>query len=409
VSTAKFTIVKGEPDPNSGGLDTLHDAKLAAEEDAPAQNFFFEAGTKGGQVMIDLGRVLEIEQVNTYSWHPGTRGPQVYKLYANDRLDSESKLEPGSVVSEKNGWKEIAKVDTRPAQGEGGGQYGVSISDSQGTLGKFRVLLFDIECTETNDAFGNTFYSEVDVVERNGAPPLSIAGGSAGSGPCQETLSAGDGAYQITLDTCETPDLTQWATNQLAPMAQEWYPKLVKLLPSDGYEAPKKFSISFSADMKGVAATGGTRIRCAAEWFRHNLKGEAVGAVFHELVHVVQSYGRARRTNPNATRPPGWLVEGIPDYVRWFIYEPQSHGADIVWMRGRRNLKLQYDAGYRVSANFLNWVTEKHAADIVPRLNAALREGKDSSDIWKQQTGHTVEELGEEWKRETEEKLKTAS
>jgi hypothetical protein len=192
-------------------------------------------------------------------------------------------------------------------------------------------------------------------------------------------------------------------------MAQEWYPKLVKLLPSDGYEAPKKFSISFSADMKGVAATGGTRIRCAAEWFRHNLKGEAVGAVFHELVHVVQNYGRARRTNPNATRPPGWLVEGIPDYVRWFIYEPQSHGADIVWMRGRRNLKLQYDAGYRVSANFLNWVTEKHAADIVPQLNAALREGKNSNDIWKERTGHTVEELGEEWKRETEEKLKTAS
>src|SRR5262249_22415236 len=155
-SAAKFKIVRGELDPNCGGLDTLHDAKLPAEEDETSQNFFFEAGPKGGQDQIDLGRVMEIEQVNTYSWHPGTRGPQVYKLYANDRLDPESKLEPGS-VSEKNGWKQIAKVDTRPAQGEGGGQYGVSISDSQGALGKFRVLLFDIESTETNDRVGNTF------------------------------------------------------------------------------------------------------------------------------------------------------------------------------------------------------------------------------------------------------------
>src|SRR5262249_9499034 len=257
-----------------------------------------------------------------------------------ERLDPESKPEFKNGISETNGWKLLAKVDTRPGNGEEGGQYGVSISDSDGILGKFRYLLLDMECTEKADGFGNTFYSEIDVVERNGTAPLPIAGGIAASESCQRIFPAGDGVYQITMDTCETPDLTEWATNQLAPMAQEWYPKLVKLLPSEGYEAPKKLTISFSADMRGVAATGGTRIRCAAEWFRHNLKGEAVGAGFHGLVHVVQNYGRARRTNPNATRPPGWLVEGIPDYVRWFIYEPQSHGADIVWMRGRRNLKL---------------------------------------------------------------------
>ena len=78
-----------------------------------------------------------------------------------------------------------------------------------------------------------------------------------------------------------------------------------------------------------MAATGGTRVTCAAEWFRRNLEGEAKGAVVHELVHVVQQYGRARRNNPDATRPPGWLVEGIPDYIRWFLYEPQSRGAEI--------------------------------------------------------------------------------
>ena len=60
-----------------------------------------------------------------------------------------------------------------------------------------------------------------------------------------------------------------------------------------------------------------------------------------------------------------WLVEGTADYVRWFNYEPQSHGADIVWMRRLRHFTPRYDASYRISANFLNWVTEKYDKEIV--------------------------------------------
>jgi hypothetical protein len=174
------------------------------------------------------------------------------------------------------------------------------------------------------------------------------------------------------------------------------------MLPSPGYEAPKKFTIRFSQDMRGVAATGGSRITCGAGWFRQNLKGEALGAVFHEMVHVVQRYGRAARNSPNATRPPGWLVEGIADYIRWFLFEPQSHGAEIT----RRNLaRASYDASYRITANFLNWATEKYDKDLVPQLNAALRQGQYDPDLWKQRTGHTVQELGQEWKAGLEQKL----
>ena len=74
---------------------------------------------------------------------------------------------------------------------------------------------------------------------------------------------------------------------------------------SPAFKAPTNFSIIFSKDMRGVAATSGTRIRCAASWIRRNLQGEAVGAVFHEMVHVVQQYGRTRRA-PGATRPRFW-------------------------------------------------------------------------------------------------------
>ena len=182
----------------------------------------------------------------------------------------------------------------------------------------------------------------------------------------------------------------------------KWYPIIVDMLPSDGFEAPKKFSISFRDDMSNPAATGGTRVMCSTKWMKQNLKGEAVGAVVHEMVHVVQQYGAARRRNPAAagnpaTRNPGWLTEGIPDYIRWFKYEPQTHGADI-----RNPARAKYDASYRVSANFLNFVTDHYDKDLVKKLNAAMRQGKYSEDLWKEYTGKTAPELAEEWKQSLE-------
>src|SRR6185369_8183396 len=185
----------------------------------------------------------------------------------------------------------------------------------------------------------------------------------------------------------------------------EWYPKLVKMLPSEGYEAPTRMTLLFRDNMGGTpASAGGGRINCNIGWFRKNLKGEARGAVVHEMVHVVQNYGRARRTNPNATRAPVWLTEGIPDYIRFFKYEPQIHGAEI----SRRRLEAaKYDASYRVTGNFLNWTTEKYNKDLVQKLNAAIREGKYTEDLWKEYTKHTVQELGEEWKKDLEKRLNT--
>ena len=403
-TTARFTIVDGERDDNGGSLDVLHDGKLPSQEDQPSENLFFNAGTDGGRLAIDLGTVIEIRQVNTYSWHPSTRGPQVYQLYASDGTASEFNGKPKrGIEPAKCGWKLVAKVDTRPKTGESGGQFAVSVSDSDGTLGKYRYLLLDISRTEADDDFGNTFYSEIDIVDRN----AGLVASNEASEPAQPTREViKTQGYEATLDTSQTPGLSNWAHQRIVPMVQEWYPKIVEMLPSDGYEAPKSFSITFIKDMRGVANTSGTRIRCAGNWFENNLEGEAVGAVFHEMVHVVQQYGRARRANPNATRAPGWLTEGIPDYIRWFLFEPQTRGAEIT----RRNIsRANYDASYRITANFLNWTTQKYARDLVRVLNAAIREGKYTEDLWKQTTGHTVKELGDEWKRNAEERVAALS
>ena len=385
---AKFEIVEGDQDQAGGDLDKLHDGKLPTEEDQPAENFFFAQNADGGRILIDLDQPTEIKQVNTYSWHTDTRAPQVYKLYASDGKSGEFEPKPKREKDpEKVGWKLIASVDTRPKDGAPGGQYGVSVSDSEGALGKYRYLLFDIHRTESDDPFGNTFYSEIDVVNKEAA---------VSEAPSDQELKRVlhfAGKYEVTIDYSQMPQFKDWVNDKLAPVVEEWYPKIVKMLPSEGFEAPTKFSITFLKNGRGVAATGGTRITGAGNWFSHNLDGEAVGALVHEMVHVAQQYGRTRRNNRDA-QIPGWLVEGIPDYIRWFLYEPQSHGADHV-----RNLEnAKYNAAYRISANFLDFVTRKYDKDLVPQLNEAIRVGKYNDDLWKQLTGKPVAELADEWK-----------
>lgn len=386
---ATVKVVDGRADANSGSPSVLTDGKLPADEDQPGANFFFAAGTDGGRLLLDLGSEVRIDRIATYSWHANSRGPQVYTLYG---LKGEGAAEALEVRRPDNpaerGWKKIAEIDTRSGDRGAGGQHGVELTDPDaGLLGIFRYLLFDISPTERRDSFGNTFFSEIDVIAADVNSPLrEIVVKSS-----FEVFRTPDGAYEFALDVSGTPELAEWARTKVIPMAQQWYPKLVALLPSKGYEAPRKVRIVFDPQMRGVAATSGTQVRCAGAWFRDNLQGEALGAVFHEFVHVVQQYGRRRNPSP----VPGWLTEGIADYIRWFKFEPESKGAEIT----ARNLsRAKYDASYRITANFLNWVSDKHRADLVPSLNAAIREGRYEKAIWAELTGKSVEELGADWR-----------
>jgi hypothetical protein len=215
-----------------------------------------------------------------------------------------------------------------------------------------------------------------------------------------------DGKHEFSIDTSGAPDLEDWARSRLAPVLAEWYPKLAAMLPSEGFDPPESFRLTIRPG-RGVAGTSGTRITANSDWIRRELEGEAIGALIHEAIHVIQQYGGGRRGDPGARRPPGWLVEGIPDYLRWFKFEPQSHGADLVWLRARRNLELKHDAGYRVSANFLNYVVERHDPDqkLIAELNAACRQGRYTDDLWKGWTGKSLEELSRAWKSDVEKQL----
>jgi hypothetical protein len=401
-TAAQFALVDGARDPGGGDLAVLHDSRVPSDEDRPEDNFFFAAGTAGGRIRIDLGSVIAVQQVGSYSWHAGTRGPQVYKLYAADGAAAGFNTAPRQGTDPATcGWKLVASVDTRPKDSKedsGAGQHGVAITDSDGVLGQFRYLLFDIVATERDDPFGNTFYSEIDVLDANGPTPQPIAIVER----ILKSFTTEDGKFHFTIDATAAPDLAEWAEKELKPVVQLWYPKIVEMLPSEGYQAPANVTLRFRNDMGGTpASAAGMNVNLNAPWFRGETKREGSGAVIHELVHVVQNYWW-RGGNRSAKPTPGWITEGIPDYIRWFLYEPQTKGAEIT----KGNLaRASYDSSYRITGNFLNWVTQTYDKDIVRKLNAAAREGRYTEQIWKDLTGKTAQELGDEWKKFTQQRL----
>lgn len=353
----KFNIINGESDANAGGIEKLTDGQMPTEEDQPSENFFFAAGAPGGRLRLDLGEAKPIAQINSYSWHGSSRAPQVYKVYGSDGGDAGFNSFPKSGIDpSKCGWTFIAAVDTRPKDGEPGGQYAASIRNHGGLVGKYRYLLFACSPSETEDAFGNTFYSEINVLGPDEVTPDGASTGDASAAPAVYVAHTADGKYEIDFNTSRAPDLTEWVTNKLAPALLEWYPKIVEYFPSEGYEAPKKFTVTFK-NGPGVADTRGTLVTAYNGWIRKQLKGEAIGSLVHECVHVVQQYGAAHRHNAHPTEDPGYLVEGIADYYRWYHFEPQSKGAEI----RRRGLdRANYNGSYRITANFLNWVSGKY-------------------------------------------------
>lgn len=160
-ANAKLTLIDGNLDQGSAELAALVDGRLPHDEDEPGSNVFFRAGSSGGRFRMDFATPIDIAQVNTYSWHSNSRGPQLYKLYAADGSDPKFNADPKRGVDPATcGWKLVALVSTLPDKGDDGGQYAASVSE----VGKARYLLFDCYVTELYDNWGNTFYSEIDVI-----------------------------------------------------------------------------------------------------------------------------------------------------------------------------------------------------------------------------------------------------
>jgi hypothetical protein len=394
---AQWKVIAGQLDSNSGPLERLSDGQIPVSADQPSQNVFFAAGTQHGMIAVDLGMIVELSEIVTYSWHPENRAPQVYTVYAatGDEPDFDFP-QSVEVIAGMPQWTKIASADTRSAK-RNGGQHAARIYRAQGTIGKFRHLVFVVNATQPDDRFSHTFFSEVDIIAASAESIQRIKVPDVR----EISFATVDDAFHFTIDVTQAQELEEWTTEKLKPVILDWYPKIVAMLPSEGFEAARDIRFQFLRDeeMKGIPAyASGATISMNAEWFRGQLNGEARGAVVHEMVHVVQNYpGRNRRVR-GPVAPPGWIVEGIPDYIRWFLYEPQTGGAALSPARLK---DAKHDASYRTSANFIDWVIRNHPNDgrFLEQLNAVAREGRYSGETWKELTGRTEQELADLWRQ----------
>jgi ferric-dicitrate binding protein FerR (iron transport regulator) len=158
---ATIRVARGEPGPGRQEF-VLVDGAGQSRQDSPRESAFFKSRS-GGAILVDLGRVISISLINSYSWHQHKeieehreRARQRFVLYgyAGDELP-DLDLPP-----KESGWTRIARVNSdkffrvnerldRPAQ------QACSITAAKGDIGQFRYLLWEVS--------RNTFYGEFDV------------------------------------------------------------------------------------------------------------------------------------------------------------------------------------------------------------------------------------------------------
>jgi hypothetical protein len=169
---ARIRVLRGHLHPAAAEVEALLDGRGQSNADAPAQSVFF-GQDESGLILLDLGRIVNVMKVNTYSWHQDRlkapnriRAPQKYCLYGS----AADRPPPVEGDLRAQGWKPIARVNTdqffgipitlpRPAQ------QAVSITGAGGTLGSYRYLLWDVQPTRAEhlNVNDNTFYGEFDV------------------------------------------------------------------------------------------------------------------------------------------------------------------------------------------------------------------------------------------------------
>lgn len=187
-------------------------------------------------------------------------------------------------------------------------------------------------------------------------------------------------AIRVDLDYAGAPETEAFALKSKA-LCEAWAPRIQALLwGTNGPPPPAAIALEFKR-MKGVAATGGRHISVSAEWVTKRAPGD-YGAVIHEVVHVLQDYRGAGE---------GWLTEGIADYIRFFCYEPGA------WTPRIQPDRASYRDGYRTTAAFLAWLVEHKDREIVRKLNAASRERRFTTDLFREYTGQDIDALWREF------------
>ncbi|WP_169539990.1 basic secretory protein-like protein [Niabella aurantiaca] len=105
-----------------------------------------------------------------------------------------------------------------------------------------------------------------------------------------------------------------------------------------------------------------------------------VDVVTHEIMHIIQNY-------PSG---PGWITEGIADYVR-HVYGVNNAAAG--WALRSPRPETSYTNGYGDAARFFVWLELRVKKGIVKKLNAAMRSGRYTDRFWIKETHKDIDSL----------------
>jgi hypothetical protein len=189
----------------------------------------------------------------------------------------------------------------------------------------------------------------------------------------------------VVIDVEDSPASAAWA-EQAKVLVEQWFPHVTSMLATENYTPPKEIRLVFRSKLNVPAHASGGTITINGDWIARN--PHDLGMVIHELVHVVQAY-------PNSRTKPGWLVEGIADYIRWWRYEPESSTAGA---RPRIDPeKSKYTDAYRVTAYWLAWASRRYDMRLVPELDRAMRNREDPMPVFERVTGKDADALWSEF------------
>lgn len=198
----------------------------------------------------------------------------------------------------------------------------------------------------------------------------------------QQSESFENKAYELTFIN-QDQDLDPATKQGLVNTFFKVYPILVE---DFNKKAIKHVTVEVDTAYGGVAYANNGKVTISSKWLKKMPLD--FDMITHEVMHIVQSY-------PNGSGP-GWLTEGIADYVRSEYGVANEEGG---WSLPAYNEKAHYTNSYRITARFLIWVQENYDNKLVVKLDKHLRENTYSPELWKEYTGHSVDELWEAYSK----------
>lgn len=189
----------------------------------------------------------------------------------------------------------------------------------------------------------------------------------------------------LPADDLASPTVQAFIANAVALAEEDFIPLRLLLYPGEPVPGKLSTKLVFIRQEDGIAWTSGGEITINMKWFAD--RPDDVGAVYHELAHVIQSY----TDNPRGG-DYGWLVEGIADWARYFHYE----GHDLAYYKDAA--PGSYRDGYTNAARFLEWLRLGKNPQVVTLLNAWLAEGGyNAAADWQELCGAGLDELWAEY------------